>query len=120
MNGLSGLGDLLDGDCCGFPPVVKKQTTLLPTRGRTHWRRDDDFTNDTTLLLEEGKGTTFAQSFLRDPAGIERWESKVVRCEKLNGKLDDEIKRAGLESLLPEELEKHLFSTPLVWRLSRI
>ena len=32
----------------------------------------------------------------------------MVRCEKLNGKLDDEIKRAGVESLLAEELEKHL------------
>ena len=41
-------------------------------------------------------------------AGIERWESKVVRYEKLKGKLDDEIKRAGLESLVPEELELHL------------
>ena len=34
-------------------------------------------------------------------AGIERWE-------KLKDKLDDEIKLAGLESLVPEELEKHL------------
>ena len=42
-------------------------------------------------------------SLLELQAGIERWESKVVRYEKLRGKLDDEIKRAGL----PEELEKH-------------
>ena len=28
--------------------------------------------------------------------------------KKLNDKLDDEIKLAGLESLVPEELEKHL------------
>ena len=41
-------------------------------------------------------------------AGIERWESKVVRYEKLKGKMDDEIKLAGLESLVLEELEKHL------------
>ena len=40
-------------------------------------------------------------------AGIERWESYVSRHEK-EGKLDDEIKLAGLESLVPEELEKHL------------
>ena len=26
----------------------------------------------------------------------------------MKGKIDDEIKRAGLESLVPEELEKHL------------
>ena len=31
-----------------------------------------------------------------------------MRYEKLKGKLDDAIKRAGLESLVPEELEKHL------------
>ena len=31
-----------------------------------------------------------------------------MRYEKLKGKLDDEIKRAGLESLVPEELEKRL------------
>ena len=42
-------------------------------------------------------------------AGIERWESYVSRCEKkLKDKLDDEIKLAGLEALVPEELEKHL------------
>ena len=28
--------------------------------------------------------------------------------KKLQGKLDDEIKLAGLEALVPEELEKHL------------
>ena len=32
----------------------------------------------------------------------------MVRYEKLKGKWDDEIKRAGPESLVPEELEKHL------------
>ena len=40
--------------------------------------------------------------------GIERWESQVRRYEKLKDKLDDEIKLAGLEALVPEELEKHL------------
>ena len=41
--------------------------------------------------------------------GIERRESYVSRYEKeLTDKLDDEIKLAGLESLVPEELEKHL------------
>ena len=40
---------------------------------------------------------------------IERWESYVSRFEKkMKDKLDDEIKLAGLESLVPEELEKHL------------
>ena len=40
---------------------------------------------------------------------IERWESYVSRYEKkMKEKLDDEIKLARLESLVPEELEKHL------------
>ena len=39
----------------------------------------------------------------------ERWESYVPRYEKkLKVKLDDEIKLAGLEALVPEELETHL------------
>ena len=48
-------------------------------------------------------------SLLELQAGIQRWESHVSRCEKkLEGKMDDEIKLAGLEALVPEELEKHL------------
>ena len=40
---------------------------------------------------------------------IEHWEPYASRYEKkLNDKLDDEIKLAGLEALVPEELEKHL------------
>ena len=41
-------------------------------------------------------------------AGIERWETCVARYEKLKGKMDDETQRAGLESLVPEELGNHL------------
>ena len=93
---------------CSGLARVKKQTTLLPTRGRTQWRRGDDYMNDTTLVLEEGKGTSFAPSFQELQAGIGRWESKAVRYEKLKGKLDDEIKRAGMEWLVPKELDKHL------------
>ena len=48
-------------------------------------------------------------SLLELQAGIECWESYVSRYEKkMKDKLDDEIKLAGLESLVPEELEKHL------------
>ena len=48
-------------------------------------------------------------SLLDRQAGIECWESYVSRNEKkLKDKLDDEIKLANLEALLPEELEKHL------------
>ena len=48
-------------------------------------------------------------SLLELQAVIERWESCVSRYEKkMKDNLDDEIKLAGLESLVPEELEKHL------------
>ena len=48
-------------------------------------------------------------SLLELQAEIERWESYVSRFEKkLKDKLDDEIKFAGLEALVPEELEKHV------------
>ena len=48
-------------------------------------------------------------SLLELQAGIERWESDVSRYDKkMKDKLDDEIKLAGLESLVPEELQKHL------------
>ena len=48
-------------------------------------------------------------SLLELQAGIERCESYMFRYEKkMKDKLDDEIKLAGLESLVPEELEKHL------------
>ena len=52
-------------------------------------------------------------SLLQLQAVIERWESFVSRYEKkLKDKLDDEIKLAGLEALVPEELEK-TFDTQL-------
>ena len=48
-------------------------------------------------------------SLLELQAGIERWESNVSRYEKkLKDKLDDEIKLAGLEALVPEERKKNL------------
>ena len=48
-------------------------------------------------------------SLLELQAEIERWESFVSRYEKKSkDKLEDEIKLAGLEALVPEELEKHL------------
>ena len=51
-------------------------------------------------------------SLLELQAGIERWESYVSRYEKkLNDIMDDEINLAGLEALVPEELEKHLILT---------
>ena len=48
-------------------------------------------------------------SLLELQAGIERWESYVSRDEKkLKDKMDDEIKLAGLEASVAEELEKRL------------
>ena len=48
-------------------------------------------------------------SLLELQAVIERWESHVSRFEKkMRNKLDDEIKLAGFDSLVPEEIEKHL------------
>ena len=48
-------------------------------------------------------------SLLELQAEIECWESYVSRYEKkLKHKLGDEIKLAGLEALVPEELEKQL------------
>ena len=41
-------------------------------------------------------------------AGNERWESAVSQYEKMGeSKMNDEIKLAGLEALVPEELGKH-------------
>ena len=60
-------------------------------------------------------------SLLELQAGTERWESCVSRCEKkLKDKMDDEIKLAGLESLVPEELEKHLIFNSNRLRHSRM
>ena len=87
---------------------VAKQTTWLTTRGRTHWRRGSDYRNDMISPPEEGKGISFAESFLLDAlsqklqAGLERWESYVGRYEKMKGKMNDEIKLAGLEALVPK------------------
>ena len=48
-------------------------------------------------------------SILEPQAGIERWESYVSRYEEnLKGKMDNEIKLAGLDALVEEDLEKHL------------
>ena len=49
------------------------------------------------------------RSLLELQARIERWESNVSRYEKkVKDTVDDEIKLAGLEVLMPEELEKYL------------
>ena len=48
-------------------------------------------------------------SLLELQAGMERRESAVSQYEeKSKNKMDDEIKLAGLEALVPKELEKHL------------
>ena len=90
--------------------------TLSPTRGRIRWRHGGDCRSDMIRRQEEESGTFCARSFLLDDALF--WNSKQVSnagsptCratrKKLMDKLDDEIKLAGLESLVPEELEKLL------------
>ena len=65
---------------------------------------------------EEGNETFCSRSFLLDGALL--WNSKrrsnagrlTCSCheKKMKDKLDDEIKLAGLEALVPKELEKHL------------
>ena len=47
------------------------------------------------------------RSLLEFQARNERWESVVSQCEKLESKMNVEIKLAGLEALVLEELEKH-------------
>ena len=81
----------------------------------SRWRHGGDCRSDMFRRQEEGNETFCARSFLLDgdllelQAGIERWESYVSPYEKkMKDKLDDAIKLAGLESLVPEELEKHL------------
>ena len=83
--------------------------TLSPTRGRTRWRHGGGRRNDMIRQQEEGN-ETFCERSLRPgrcsllelQAEIERWESFVSRYEKkLMDKLDDEIKLAGLEALVP-------------------
>ena len=82
------------------------------------WRRlqkRDDTTKRNLLRTIISPGRC---SLLELQAGIERWESYVSRYEKkLQDNLDDEIKLAGLEALVPEELEKHLVLNSNRWRL---
>ena len=47
-------------------------------------------------------------SLLELQEGIACWECYVSHNKKMKDKLDDEIKLAGLVSLVPEKLEKHL------------
>ena len=93
-----------------------RRTTLSPTRGKNPseaWRRLQKRYDPTTggkkrnLLHTNVSPGLF--SLLELQAEIESLESYVSRYEKeLKDKLDDEIKLAGLESLVLEELEKHL------------
>ena len=73
------------------------------------WRRLQKRYDPTTRNLQRTIMSPGWCSLLELHAEIERWESYLSRYEKkMEDKLDDEIKLAGLESLVPEELEKHL------------
>ena len=92
--------------------------TLSPTRERVHWRHEawrrpqkryDPTTGGRKRNLLRTIISPGRCSLLDLQAGTERWESYVSRYEKkLKGKVGDEIKLAGLEALVLEELEKHL------------
>ena len=77
--------------------------------------------SDDRRRQEEGNEACCERSFLLDGALF--WNSKRgsnagsptgrAMRKKLKGKWDDEIKLAGLEALVPEELEKHLLLNSL-------
>ncbi len=68
------------------------------------------------LQQEEGRETFCARSFLLDGAlflnSKREWRAWSFRCsqyeDKSKNKMNDEIKLAGLEALVPKELQKHL------------
>ena len=67
-------------------------------------RQEEEKRNFLRTVISRGRC-----SLLELQAGIECWESHASRFEKkMKDKLGDEIKLAGLESLVPEELEKHI------------
>ena len=82
--------------CMGYSGLarVKNQTTLLPTRGRTHWRRGDGYMNGTTRNILRTIISPVRCSLHELQAGIELGVQ--------GGAIRDGIKRAGLESLVPE------------------
>ena len=89
--------------------------TLSPTHGRTREKPVKDFRNDTTRRQEEESKICFARTRLLEgallelQAAIERLESHVSLNEtKLKDTSDEEIKLAGLEALVPEEMEIYL------------
>ena len=99
---------------------------MSPTCRRTRWQPGEDCRNDTIQRHREESGICFAQLFLQD--GALCWNSKhglnggTPTCRALRKRLkdtsDDEIKLAGLEVLVFEEVEKHwiLNSRTRVWK----
>ena len=69
-------------------------------------------TNDPDARRKGGRPSIVSPrrcSLLELQAGMERWESEVSQFEENSkNKMNDEIKPAGLEALVPEELEEHL------------
>ena len=101
--------------------------TLSPTRGRIHWRhggqqkrygltKGGSKRNILRTIISPGRC-----SLLKVQAVIEREETYVSQYKKkLKDKIDDEIKLAGLESSVPEELEKHLIFNSTAFEHSRM
>ena len=89
---------------------VMRRMTLSPSRGRVRWRYGGDYRSD-MILRQGGRKRKFLRTIISPGrcSLLERWMSYVSRYEKkMKDTLDDEIKLAGLESLVSEELEKQL------------
>ena len=94
--------------------LVMRQMTLLSTRGRTRWRDGEDCRNALIRRQEEDHEASndhFSWTVLSSGSSSEDQTMEVLRVErrkKLKDKVDDESRLAGLEALVPEELERHL------------
>ena len=94
---------------CGANDVVANSRKNPLEAWRRLQKRYDPTTGGRKRNLQRTIISLGRCSLLQLQAVIERWESYVSRYEKkMKDKLDDEIKLAGLESLVPEELAKHL------------
>ena len=82
------------------------------------WASDQLVEITTTAIDLELVPTDSNEGRLEFQVGIERCETHAARNERLKGKMmDDEIKRVGLESWVPEEMENHLIVNSRLMRM---
>ena len=88
--------------------LTSHEATLSPTRGIILWRPGDDCRSATTQRQVVESAIFCSLSSLQEGALF--WNSKLAHVsrneKKLKDTLDDEIKLAGLEALVPEELDR--------------